>query len=96
MFARVKLEVGMIRDVLAVPTAALFDRDEQKRTATVYKVVKHKVSAVKLNIGPSDDTHTLVGKGLSSGDLVVVQTAGDLTNGQDVRDQPAPSPTAEP
>ena len=84
MFARVLLTLGPPGERLVVPTSALFNRDDQKRTATVYRVQDGKVNVVDLELGPGDNEKTIVLSGLENGDTVVVQTANPLTEGQEV------------
>ena len=84
MFARVLLTLGPSGERLVVPTSALSNRDDEARTATVYKVVDGKVQVVDLELGPGDDDKTIVLSGLEPGDKVVVQTANPLSDGQEI------------
>lgn len=99
MFARVLLTLGPEGEHLMVPTSALIQRDDLKRTAKAYRVVDGKVQVVELSLGPSDEEKTMVRSGLSDGDMVVVQTARPLKDGQQVETEvanaraKAPSPT---
>lgn len=93
MFARVKLQVGPPEPELTIPNSALIEKDVEKRTATVYKVVDNKVQLVKVSYARSDTRNTVVTKGLADGDTVVTQSAGKLKDGQSVDPQ---SVNAEP
>ncbi|MFA5506480.1 MAG: efflux RND transporter periplasmic adaptor subunit [Vulcanimicrobiota bacterium] len=84
MFARVLLTLGPQGERLVVPTSALYNRNDEARTATVYQVLDGKVRVVDLELGPGDDQKTIVVSGLKSGDQVVVQTANPLAEGQEV------------
>jgi RND family efflux transporter MFP subunit len=84
MFARVLLTLGPPGERLVVPTSALFNRDDQERTATVYRVVDGKVNVVNLELGPGDNEKTIVLSGLENNEAVVVQTANPLSEGQEV------------
>jgi len=93
MFARVKLQVGPPDPELTIPNSALIDKNLDKRTATVYKVVDKKVQVVKVAYARSDTRNTVITKGLADGDTVVVQSAGKLKDGQSIDPQ---SVNAEP
>lgn len=93
MFARVKLQVGPPDPQLTIPNAALNDKDMEKRTATVYKVVDKQVQLVNVTYTRSDTKNTVITKGLADGDVVVTQSQGRLKNGQKVDPQ---SVQAEP
>ncbi len=84
MFARVLLRLGPSGERLTVPSSALMDRDDERREATVFRVVDNKVEKVSVSFGPSDETKALVREGLKEGDEVVVQTAFALKDGQEV------------
>lgn len=89
MFARVKLKVGPPEPQLTVPNSALIDKDVEKREAIVYKVVDKKVTYAKVTYARSDTRHTVITKGLSDGDTVVVQSQGRLKDGQSIDPQSA-------
>lgn len=84
MFARVLLTTGPSGARLVVPTSALYNRNDEARTATVYRVVNKKIEIVSVELGPSDEIKTLVRSGLEDGDTVVVQTAAPLRAEQEV------------
>ena len=84
MFARVLLTTGPPGARLVVPTSALYNRNDEARTATVYRVVDKKIDIVNVELGPSDEVKTLVRSGLGEGDTVVVQTGVPLQAGQEV------------
>lgn len=96
MFARVRIKVGRPDPRLAIPNAALFDKDESKRTATVYKVEDGKIVVVTVHTGPSDSAYTAILGGLLEGDTVVVQTLAALKDGQEVEPQVTPLGTPTP
>lgn len=99
MFVRVILSTGPQGEALVVPTSALFNRDDEARTATVYKVVDGKVQVVQVELGPSDERKTIVRRGLQNGETVVVQTGTPLRDGQEVKTQgvgAAPTPNPSP
>jgi len=87
MFVRVLLTLGPDGDRLTVPTSALLNRNDVERTAQVYRVVDGRVEVVDVELGPSDREKALVRSGLEEGDVVVVQTAGSLRDGQEVETQ---------
>ena len=108
MFARVLLSLGPEGPQLLVPSSALFDRDDNRRTAKVYKVVDSRISIEEVAFGLSNGTETLIKEGLSAGDEVVIQTAFTLEDGQkvdafhadkknlDSKATPFPSPSGVP
>lgn len=89
MFARVKLKVGPPEPQLTVPNSALVDKDMEKREATVYRVVDKRVQLAKVSYGRSDAKMTVINKGLTEGDTVVIQSQGRLKEGQSIDPQPA-------
>lgn len=98
MFARVLLSLGPDGPRLLAPSAALSRRDDEARTGIVYKVVEGKVQRTEVKFGPNDGPNTLITEGLQEGDLVVVQTAVPLKDGQEVKAErakakPAPEET---
>jgi RND family efflux transporter MFP subunit len=93
MFARVTINVGRKDPRPCIPNGALNNKDDDQRTATVYKVVNDKVQSVLVKLGPSDSLYTVVKQGLAVGDTVVVQTLGNLKDGQTVSPQTAVLPT---
>ena len=93
MFARVTLDVGRKDPRPCVPNGALNNKDDDQHTATVDKVVNGKVQSASVTLGPSDSLYTVVNSGLSLGDTVVVQTLGNLKDGQTVSPQAAVLPT---
>ncbi|MFN8608425.1 MAG: efflux RND transporter periplasmic adaptor subunit [Vulcanimicrobiota bacterium] len=96
MFARVKLQVGPPDPQLTIPNAALIDKDMDKRTATVYKVVDKQVQIVTVSYGRSDTRNTVINKGLADGDTVVTQSQGRLKDGQKVDPQSAQAEPGSP
>jgi RND family efflux transporter MFP subunit len=85
MFARVKLTLGPQGPRLLVPSSALFDKDSEARTATVYTVVDGKVVKKSVDFGLANDKVTMIRQGLQEGEQVVIQTATPLRDGQEVK-----------
>lgn len=97
MFGRVKLKVGSPEPMLTIPNSALVDRDQEKRTGTVYRVVKDQIEKVAVTYDRADAQHTVITTGLKEGDTVVVQFAGTLRAEQKVKPElVTPSPTPGP
>ena len=97
MFARIRIDVGEVKDALTVPNEALHDKNDSSHTARVYQVVDHKIHVVPVVYNLGDSTYTTILKGLQGGEAIVVEAAGELKEGDTVRDQPAkpkPSPSA--
>lgn len=99
MFAQVNIKIGTAEPRLAIPVSALVDRDEEKRTGTVYMVRDKKIHRQDVDTGFSDGNYILVTKGLQVGDSIVVQSVGNLKEGQSVDpqapDTSSPTPGAE-
>jgi len=96
MFARVALKVGSPEPQLAIPTSALYDKDEETRTGYVYQVVDKKVKKVKVRYGLAEADYLRLREGLKEGDTLVIQTGTALKDGQAVKPQtltPTPTPT---
>lgn len=94
MFARVLLTLGPDGERLLVPSAALRDRDDEARRASVLVVKNGKVEERDVVLGPSDGEVSLVRNGLMEGEQVVIQSAFSLKDGQEVEAQmvePSPS-----
>lgn len=84
MFARVLLSLGPPGERLVVPTSALSSQNDEEQTALVHRVVDGKVDVVTVKLGPTDEVKAMVREGLKEGDVVVVQTARPLRDGQEV------------
>lgn len=85
MFARVHLILGPPGPRLVVPSSALYEKDDEARTATVYIVENGKVRKAKVGFGLANDKVTMIREGLSEGTQVVVSTATALSDGQEVQ-----------
>lgn len=100
MFARVRLTLGPPGPRLVVPSSALYEKDDEVRTAIVYVVKEGKVEKRKVDYGLANDKVTMIRQGLSEGEQVVITTATALTDGQEVQvgevePTSGASPTAE-
>ena len=95
MFARVRLTLGPPGPRLVVPSSALYEKNDEDRTAVVYAVVDGKVSKKKVDYGLANDRVTMIRQGLNEGDQVVITTATSLSDGQAVQvgEAPKPAPT---
>lgn len=85
MFARVRLTLGPPGPRLVVPSSALYEKDDEVRTAVVYVVKDGKVDKRKVDFGLANDKVTMIRQGLSEGEQVVITTATALTDGQEVQ-----------
>ncbi len=85
-----RIDTGL-GDALAVPTAAVVLRDGFPTVFTVDDA--HKVHALRIEQGAKDGGFVEVRDGLKAGQQVVVEGAGFLAEGDDVRVVP---PTAQP
>ena len=84
MFARVRLTLGPPGPRLVVPSSALYDKNDEVRTATVYVVTDGKVGTRKVDFGLANDRVTMIRGGLEEGEQVVITTATALSDGQEV------------
>jgi len=78
--------------VLTVPNDAIH-RENPKRPY-VYVVRAGKAHETVVGLGTSNDTVTIVKRGLSAGDVVVAERNDALKDGTAVRPQASPSPAA--
>jgi len=82
-FVNIKILIEKLNNVVLVPTAAI------QHTLTndyVYVLNKHKAHITKITAGPTIGDETVILKGLTAGQLVVIEGADKLTNGARVVD----------
>lgn len=80
-FVNIKILVNTLKDAVVVPTAAV------QHTLTydfVYVVDKQTVTIKKITTGPSIGNETVINKGLTPGQLVVIEGADKLVSGAHV------------
>jgi HlyD family secretion protein len=89
--------LGRAMDTLSPEARAKPEADSAKSIATVvFRHVNGKAVLTPVTVGPSDETHTLVKSGLKEGDQVIAgpyKVLETLTDGQDVKAEPAKSTT---
>ncbi len=83
MFARAKVPVEVIPNVLRIPVDALMEQVRENEYNTVFIVnTENKAKLHRIKIGPHDSRHARVLNGLQEGDLVVIQGKEILGTGQ--------------
>lgn len=74
-------------DVLRVPATALFRRGSDW---AVYVVRDGRARLTKVDVGPSDGTWTVIDRGVSAGESIVVQPSDEVRDGVRVEESLAP------
>jgi RND family efflux transporter MFP subunit len=92
MFARAEVRVGVLKDTLAVPKAALF---EGAGGAMLYRVRGGRAELLRPKTGPTDRDLTAVASDLAEGDEVAINGQAALSDGAAVKTQPQSTPVTE-
>ena len=77
------------RDVLAIPSTALFRTGEDW---AVFVVRDGKAHLQRVTVGRSDETRSVIEQGLNAGDEIVIQPSDALQDGSRVAPLPTPTP----
>jgi RND family efflux transporter MFP subunit len=88
MYARGEIVTGHESQALVIPRDSLIPEKEGSDAASVYVVKEGKARSVNIQIGGSQQESVWVRKGLSEGELVIIEIGPSLKDGIPVRTQP--------